>query len=335
MRDYLQDADAKSSNNDLVRKWVQSIRDIAWDAEDILEECEVTPMSCVCSYSQLIFRYRMGRRIKNVKTRMSRVMQDATDLMLVRNLSTSDQQPSASSSQTVRQRGTSIVERDSPKVAIDTKVEQVLALLDGAAEAVIAVVGMGGSGKTYLLQHVFERVKESETRAAEIIHDCLQGRKTLVVLDDVWRATREENLIPDLGLPTGGNSQCKIVVTTRSRDVSRNMRARVYEMQLLSSEESWELFCFHAFPEQRRPPPYLEQIAREIEKECAKLPLAISIVAASLASKTERREWEVKLGQLKQVIIDRNDPIINILKLTYDSLPAPVKAMLCLPFFLS
>ncbi|KAH9319695.1 hypothetical protein KI387_021464, partial [Taxus chinensis] len=87
------------------------------------------------------------------------------------------------------------------------------------------------------------------------------------------RASREENLIDELGLPTGGNSQCKIVVTTRSKDVCRNMRAHVYEMQLVSDEESWELFSFHAFHEQRIPPPYLEEIAREIQRECAKLPL--------------------------------------------------------------
>ncbi|GLJ14870.1 hypothetical protein SUGI_0241950 [Cryptomeria japonica] len=52
------------------------------------------------------------------------------------------------------------------------------------------------------------------------------------------------------------------------------------------------------------------------------------MIAASLANTTNLNEWDMKLHQLKQIIIyvSDNDPIMGILKLSYDSLPACLKA---------
>ncbi|GLJ20114.1 hypothetical protein SUGI_0365060 [Cryptomeria japonica] len=58
--------------------------------------------------------------------------------------------------------------------------------------------------------------------------------------------------------------------------------------------------------------------------ECAGLPLAVKIVAASLAGERSSTEWESKLGQLKAVSYTE-DLIMQILKLSYDSLPPHLK----------
>ncbi|GLJ20105.1 hypothetical protein SUGI_0364760 [Cryptomeria japonica] len=416
VRGYLTDADAQSANNASVKSWLLDVADIAWDAEDILEECAVQSQgtsnespqsSCVCafSYSQPVFRYIMARRIKEVKDRMKSVMEDAAELKLVEYLTYSEQ-PSTSTSGNVNWRGSPIIESDSKPVAIEPKVEEVLRLIDDSATPVIAVVGMGGVGKTFLMQNVFNKINKdkfemkiwlsisqtyslrklqavmalriklqaeedlkeklraledlkgelqadmashiksqadelskimskaevvicgqgSEVNAAKCFHECLTSISSLIVLDDVWRATREDNLISALGLPTGNNSQCKVVVTTRSKHVCTNMHARVYEVYPLSEEESWELFCAYAFPDcdQNQPSHELEGIARQVERECARLPLAVKIVAASLACERSSTEWESKLGQLKAVSYTE-DPIMQILKLSYDSLPPHLK----------
>ncbi|GLJ20106.1 hypothetical protein SUGI_0364780 [Cryptomeria japonica] len=416
VRGYLTDADAQSAKNASVRSWLLDVADIAWDAEDILEECAVQSQgtsnespqsSCVCafSYSQLVFRCKMARRIKEVKDRMKSVMEDAAELKLVESL-THSEQPSTSTSGNVNWRGSPIIESDSKPVAIEPKVEEVLRLIDDSATPVIAVVGMGGVGKTFLMQNLFNKINKdkfemkiwlsisqtyslrklqadvatriklqaeenskeklralenlkeesqadmasqlkaqadedskimskaevvicgqgSEVQAAQLIHECLTSRSSLIVLDDVWRATREDNLISALGLPTGNACQCKVVVTTRSKHVCSNMHARVYEVYPLSEEESWELFCAFAFPDchQNQPPHQLEGIARQVERECARLPLAVKIVAASLACERSSMEWESKLGQLKAVSYTE-DPIMQILKLSYDSLPPHLK----------
>ncbi|GLJ15048.1 hypothetical protein SUGI_0245820 [Cryptomeria japonica] len=142
-----------------------------------------------------------------------------------------------------------LLPRDSHPVGIDSKLEQILGLLEDPKVEVIAVVGMAGSGKTFLLQNVCNRKKSrfedsiwlsisrsysvknlqhdiashldlkseivdaavTEERAAELIHRRLQGKKSLVVLDDLWTLFTGDNLFDKLGLPT--DKDCKLWLT--------------------------------------------------------------------------------------------------------------------------
>ncbi|GLJ30505.1 hypothetical protein SUGI_0603830 [Cryptomeria japonica] len=373
VRAFLQDADHQSSHKDDVKQWLENIRYIAMRAEDIFEECAIQSMydrSFGLSYRQWIFRYKIGRQIRDIKGRMRSITERANQLSLHRSVLAADEalMPSTSQIAAVEYlKRSSLLPSDSHPVGIESKVDDILSLLNDPAFPVIAVVGMGGIGKTYLLQNVYKKAKEryekciwlsvsqsysisklqcdiasdlglsldrlSEPKAAEKIHESLQGKRCLVVLDDVWRASREEDFLTKLGLPSGNiNSQCKIVVTTRSKVVSTNLNAHMYEMKHMSDEESWRLFCVYAFggfeeniePQQQ----LLKEVGRKIVKQCGNLPLAVKTIAASLANKSLDK-WELKLRQLEQVIIsvgDNDDPIMGILKLSYDSLPARFKA---------
>ncbi|GLJ52511.1 hypothetical protein SUGI_1117660 [Cryptomeria japonica] len=260
----------------------------------------------------------------------------------------------------------SLPPRDSHSVGIESKVEHMVGLLEDPGVQVIAVVGMGGSGKTFLLQNVFKAVKSkndysiwlsisksyslenlqhdiashigkqreivdnkvSKERAAELIHDHLLGKRCLIVLDDLWTLSTENSLIDKLGLPT--DKDCKVVISTRNRQVALNSNARIYEMKNLSDEDSWRLFCVYAFPNcvENRAPLLMEEEGRKIVKQCGNLPLAIKTIAASLANTRLLSKWVLKRRQLERVVTTSggHDPVMEILKLSYDALPAYLKA---------
>ncbi|KAH9328304.1 hypothetical protein KI387_000412 [Taxus chinensis] len=373
LRGFLTDAGEQSKQNAAVKKWLQKIQDVSMQAEDIVEECAIESLysdntqSCVLSCNQLIFRHRMGQKIKDVKDRISSIIEDADLLRVSHDVLSQDPASSGALRRGADWKRSSLLPIDSHPVGINSKVDYIASLLHKSAHPVITVVGIGGMGKTYLLQHVYNKTnqrfeisiwlsisqsysihnlqydiakyiglrkeivegKVSEQVAAQSIHAKLEGKKCLIVLDDVWKPMMEENLIERLGFRIGNN--CKIVITTRNKDVCRVVDAEIYEMEYLSEEESWELFCVYGFPhcEANRPPQHIEEVAHNIVEECGKLPLAIKMTASSLSHTTLPREWAVKLRQLKEVS-DLNDPM-KILKLSYDCLPAHLKA--CFAYF--
>ncbi|GLJ19577.1 hypothetical protein SUGI_0353940 [Cryptomeria japonica] len=224
----------------------------------------------------------MGKRIKYLKDRTCCTIQKAQEINLARQILHSSHPSTSSSERGAELKRSSILESDSRVVAMDDKVEEIKRLLE--EPIVLAVVGMGGLGKTFLLQHVYNRAKQryehsawiyvsqtcslrtllcdlasninlqidsgiSDVRETESIHRQLEGRRCLIVLDDVWSNSVQGDLIQRLSLPTTSNNQCKVMVTTKSRDVAAKMRAHIYEMQQLSEVDSWNLFCLFAFPD--------------------------------------------------------------------------------------
>ncbi|GLJ19693.1 hypothetical protein SUGI_0356700 [Cryptomeria japonica] len=329
--------DALFTQDEDIKAWLDKVRDFVWDAEDIVGECAVRSLNarsvtqfCVCSPHEMLFRYRIGKKIHAVKERISSIERDGKQLKLFRDLV----QPSKSAAGREVWKGNSLPPKDSHPVAIESKLQHLISLIDESTVSVIAVVGMGGAGKTFLLQNVFDRIKQrydhsiwfsisqsysvhklqcdltshmgdlevrvkdvSDERAAELIHADLLGTKSLIVLDDVWSATREVNIVTSLGLPIGHESQCKVVVTTRSKEVCQNLGAFLYQMELLSEQESWKLFCTHAFRVNR----------------------------SFCLGFTEISQWSSKLRQLVKVVDVNTDPVIQILRLSYDSLPTALK----------
>lgn len=120
----------------------------------------------------------------------------------------------------------------------------------------------------------------------------------------------------------------KIVFSTRNRDLIPKMKAEEsLQLQPLSTEESWDLFCKVAFQGQNVPRD-IENIARKVANECEGLPLAITVIGSTMISNSSVNEWKLALNQLKNV--DRNFQITHPdidqelyrrLRWSYDQLP--------------
>ncbi|KAF8396992.1 hypothetical protein HHK36_018630 [Tetracentron sinense] len=196
---------------------------------------------------------------------------------------------------------------------------------------IVGVYGMGGVGKTTLVTEVAKQVnreklfneivmvtvsrnhiktiqrdlgeklgmkleEENEDVRAGRLRERLQQKKpVLVILDDLW----DELQLAKVGVPYGDdpNKDYKIVITSRSKYVCSLMGCKpLIEVQVLTFDNSWSLFrkkmgsVFDVTT--------LQDVAKDIVKECGGLPLAIITIAGALRNK-ERLVWEDALEQLK------------------------------------
>ena len=236
-------------------------------------------------------------------------------------------------------------------------------LLDSNVEenvSILPIVGIGGLGKTTLAQLVFsdEEFKKHfdqkfwvcvsddfEVRViVEKIMECaknekpkdlemnalvkelkkeIDGKRYLLVLDDVWNDDREKWLSLKNLLNSGGKGS-RILVTTREEKVARIVQTRQqpYFLKGLNDFDAWILFKQMAFENGQEPKnPAIKSIGMEIIENCRGVPLPIRSIGRLLYFKNSERDW---LSFKNNELLKEAD-ILQTLKLSYDHLPSYLK----------
>ncbi|XP_031375231.1 putative disease resistance protein RGA3 [Punica granatum] len=231
--------------------------------------------------------------------------------------------------------------------------------------SVLPIVGVGGLGKTTLARLVFndDEVKKYfemklwvcvsinfnvEDILRKIVRECtsnkelianldgnelrkelgkgLNGKKFLLVLDDVWNDNRAE-WVKLQGYLMNSAKGSKILVTTRNTGVAETMTREFHELSGLPEDEALSLLMRMAMKEEHEwRNKNLEKIAREIVKKCGGVPLAIRTIGRLLVnSKCTEGDWSnFKDNDLSSINQDDGD-IMPTLKLSYDFLPLHLK----------
>ncbi|CAL8997744.1 unnamed protein product [Prunus brigantina] len=198
---------------------------------------------------------------------------------------------------------------------------------------IIPIVGMGGMGKTTLTQLAYndDRVKSrfeirkwvcvsdpfDEIKIAKAIigedapnsneldevlqcmSRSIQGKRFLLVLDDVWTDDREKWEKLKVPLMQSGAKGSKILVTTRKHVVANMMRATGNMINLgeLSDEYSLSIFNHMAFSDNDgHESKVFGDISKEIVKKCKGLPLAAKTLGSLMQNKRTIREWKEVLN---------------------------------------
>ncbi|KAK7812560.1 putative disease resistance protein, partial [Quercus suber] len=144
---------------------------------------------------------------------------------------------------------------------------------------------------------------DETTRAGELKLELENRDRYVLILDDMWEAFRLEDVgIPE---PTSANG-CKLVLTTRDVEVCNKMSCENIKMELLSKEESWNLFLDIVGHDILNTPNF-EAILKEVVKECNDLPLAIITIARSLKNVVHASEWRNALEELRTSIKGPNN----------------------------
>ncbi|KAG5138410.1 hypothetical protein JHK82_023141 [Glycine max] len=169
---------------------------------------------------------------------------------------------------------------------------------------------------------------------ASLIHEVrnrLSCNRYVVVFDDVW----DENFWEEMKFALANDDNgSRIIITTRHREVAESCRTsslvQVHELQPLTDDKSFELFCKKAFGSELdgHCPNNLKGIATEIVRKCGGLPLAIVATGGLLSCKsTDAREWQRFSENLSSELgkNPRLTPVIKILGLSYYDLPYHLK----------
>ncbi|KAL7584773.1 hypothetical protein Lser_V15G44111 [Lactuca serriola] len=150
------------------------------------------------------------------------------------------------------------------------------------------------------------------------IEEALQGKKALILLDDIIEPSQLVALLGSGHI----NKQSKILITTRDNNLgkwfeSRSWRCQEYQMKLLDDDESLELLSRHAFGSKTLMEGY-EELAKQVLKYCEGNPLALEVLGSSLAQDNSILFWKSTLSLLGR---DIDVGIQRVLIRSYNSLP--------------
>jgi energy-coupling factor transporter ATP-binding protein EcfA2 len=222
------------------------------------------------------------------------------------------------------------------EVALEDKAKAINNLLQ--KESIVALVGMGGIGKTTLskkMYHLFHNQYEKSSFLEDVkskhikdvqkkllrdlcdiklhehedveehldkIKQCMITKKVLVVMDDVDMT----NNLGALQLPihkhaTNVDCKSKVLINCRNWQELKNhvKESAKVDMALLEKEQATELFMFHAFKHANHVTNDFKNISMEIIKACGGLPLSLEILGCYLCDIHDLEIWKDALRILK------------------------------------
>ncbi|XP_057249857.1 disease resistance protein At4g27190-like [Beta vulgaris subsp. vulgaris] len=170
-----------------------------------------------------------------------------------------------------------------------------------------------------MLNLTFKKNTESG-RAYELREKLEKESKILVILDDVWEKINMESI----GVPVYSNHKgCKIILTTRREEVCDDMGCSlIVRLGKIDDNEAMGLFIKSAELIYKIPGELIKS-TKKIVKECAGLPLAIVTVGRALRGRSpdEFEDAALKLSNSSYVDIqDADKDVYACLKLSYDYL---------------
>jgi len=205
-------------------------------------------------------------------------------------------------------------------------------------ESIVALVGMGGIGKTTLskkVYHLFHNQYEKSSFLEDVkskdindvkkkllqdlcdrklhkhedvdeyldeIKQCMILKKVLVVVDDVGMTKNLEALqLPIDKHATNIDYKSKVFVNCQNWQILKNhvKESSKVNVAFLEEKQARELFMFHAFKHANGVPNDFENISMEIIKVCGGLPLSLEILGCYLCDIRDLEIWKGALRELK------------------------------------
>ncbi|KAK9987895.1 hypothetical protein SO802_028134 [Lithocarpus litseifolius] len=209
MQGLLKDADARQNESELVRQSGAEIRDLAYDADDIMATHAHTVGSrkggggvqkvlerCSCILDEGITVHQVGSKIEDIMTKISNLKTSFQGYGIRESMIKGGGSSSFNERQREQRQTFSHLEHD--VVGFDDDLNKLVEFLlkEGEDSRVASICGMGGLGKTTLAKMVYNYRKVKQhfgcrawLKDAEIVEKLRQvqcEKKCFVILDDIW-----------------------------------------------------------------------------------------------------------------------------------------------------
>ncbi|THU62352.1 hypothetical protein C4D60_Mb01t04240 [Musa balbisiana] len=379
IQSVLHDAEQRRIEDEAIKYWLTELKNAMYDADDILDECRTaaekwTPResdprpSTLCGFPffacfrEVNFRHEVGVKIKGLNDRLEEISARRSKLQLHLSAAEPRVVPRVSRITSPVMESDMVGERleEDAKRLVEQMTEQDLS----KNVVVLAIVGIGGIGKTTLAQKVFNDGKikasfrttiwacvsqefsgtdllrniiegaggkynreQSRSQLEPTVERLLRGNKFLLVLDDVWDAQIWDDLLRN---PLqGGAAGSRVLVTTRNEGIARQMKAaHGHLMKLLPPEDGWSLMCKKATmnAEEEGNAQDLKDTGMKIVEKCGGLPLAIKTIGGVLCTRgLNRNAWEEVLRSAAWSRTGLPEGVHGALYLSYQDLPSHLK----------
>ncbi|XP_010277779.1 PREDICTED: putative disease resistance protein RGA3 [Nelumbo nucifera] len=316
----LNDAERKKVKEEAVRDWLQKLKDVAYDVDDLLDEWQTEVIRSTESWSRVpdFVKQVCGRDsdkecIKELLFCESSSRTDSSTFPVVIPIVGMGGLGKTTLAQEIYNDG-KVVSHFQLRIWVHVSENFDVKRI---TEAIINdVTGDNCGGQLNRLQ------KELRKR--------VKNKRFLLVLDDVWNP--DDDKWKKLKLPLKDCKQgSRILVTTRSKNTAAIMGTNTtsgsaYNLQPLSENHCLSLFKKIAFEgEEKKGHKEFEDIAEAIAKKCGGVPLAIKTVASLLKSKNKKTDWKHILNSEIWDFPEVEDGIFPALSLSYYDLPPLLK----------
>nr|XP_045086588.1 disease resistance protein RPM1 isoform X2 [Aegilops tauschii subsp. strangulata] len=305
MHDVLCQMDIRNRNNQVYEGWLEEVRKVAHVMEDMVDEYlylvgQEHDIGCFFFLKKGIKKPRSLLSLNQIAFKIKEIEKDLTHLsetknrwvILINNGDTNNSNYIVKRAQDLANISRSLDDED--LVGMDASGEKLEKWLEsgGMERFVIALLGMGGLGKTTLAANIYKKVRDkfqchawvsiSQTYSREdvlrnIIKELFKDKVSIQSNTEVLNITRLEEtvknfleqkkyliILDDIWTPEAfddlsrvlidNDKGSRLMITTREAHVAAlASKGHILTLEALPEDKAWDLFCKKAFPSNVKP----------------------------------------------------------------------------------